>query len=333
MTPLLAVENLVVRYPVSGAFAAFLAGRPARIDAVAGVTFRIAAGETFALVGESGSGKTTVARAIAGLAPAAAGSIRFEGRGLAGLSRFEWRGVRRRMAIMFQDPVGSLSPRLTVRSLLAEPYRVHGLAGGDLAGKLAALLEKVGLSPDFLDRYPHQLSGGQARRVNVARALALEPSLLIVDEPTAGLDVSVQGDILNLLNDLQERFGLAILLITHNLHVVRHVAHRLAIMYLGRFVEQGSADDIFKAARHPYAAALLAASPEPDPDARRSRIELAGEAPSLFERPGGCEFHPRCPFVREHCRAHRPCETQDARGHAFTCHYPMGEMRRLAPAG
>lgn len=322
MSVLLEVADLHVRYPAGGRFVAALTGRPATIEAVAGVSFAISQGETYALVGESGCGKTTLARAINGLVPAHDGSIRFAGQEIVGRSDAQMHLLRRQIAMVFQDPIGSLSPRLTVRSILAEPFRVHGLAGPDLDRKINRLLDLVGLPATFAGRYPHQLSGGQARRVGVARALALEPRLVIADEPTAGLDVSVQGEILNLLNELQERLGIAILVITHNLNVVRHIAHRMGIMYLGRLVEEGPTAAIFSHARHPYTVALLSANPEPDPDAVLKRLEIEGEVPSLLNRPTGCEFHPRCPFMTEVCRTVAPGYSEVDAGHRFTCHHP-----------
>ena len=225
---------------------------------------------------------------------------------------------------MFQDPVGSLSPRLTVRSLLAEPFRIHGLRGRDLRSEVRRLLRMVGLNEDFASRYPHQLSGGQARRIGVARALALGPKLVIADEPTAGLDVSVQGEVLNLLGRLQQELGISILAISHNLNVVRHITDRMGIMYLGRLVEQGPTDVIFSEPRHPYTLALLSANPQPDPDAVADRLELPGEIPSLMERPAGCEFHPRCPFARARCRDSLPGLEYGGGVHAWRCFYPVG---------
>jgi len=306
MSALLEIDGLEVRFPMAGGILGALTGRGAEIVAVAEVSLAVEAGTTFAIVGESGSGKTTLARAVNGLVAAQAGSIRFAGQELLGLSEAAFKPVRREVAMMFQDPVGSLSPRLTVRALLQEPFRVHGLSDRNLDAEVLRLLALVGLPPDFAGRYPHQLSGGQARRVGVARALALEPKLVIADEPTAGLDVSVQGEVLNLLNDLQERLGIAILIITHNLHVVRHVAHTMAIMYLGRVVEEGPTDRIFAQPRHPYTLALLSANPKPDPDAARHPLALKGEIPSLLSRPEGCEFHTRCPFVEARCRSQSP---------------------------
>jgi oligopeptide/dipeptide ABC transporter ATP-binding protein len=323
MTPLLSVRDLKIRYPVRGALAAALTGESAEIEAVSGVSFDVARGETLAIVGESGSGKTTVARTIAGLVRSHSGSVLFEGQELTGRRPAELKEIRRQMAIIFQDPVGSLSPRLRVGSILAEPFRVHGLAGNTMPRQIDRLLDLVGLPKEIAGRYPHQLSGGQARRINVARAIALEPKLLIADEPTAGLDVSVQGEILNLLDELRERLGISMLIITHNLHVVRHIAGRMAIMYLGRIVESGPTARLFAAPRHPYTAALLSASPRPDPDAMPQRLEISGEIPSLFRRPSGCEFHTRCPFACEKCRFEPPPPTVTGPGEFFTCHFPL----------
>jgi peptide/nickel transport system ATP-binding protein len=319
--PLLSVSDLKVRFRIGG-FMAALAGQPTEIEAVAGVSFTLERGRTFALVGESGSGKTTLARAVNGLQKSAAGSVRFEGRELRSLPAAEWTPLRRRMSMMFQDPVGSLSPRLSVRSLLAEPFAIHRLSGRDVNAEVMRLLALVGLPCDFADRYPHQLSGGQARRVGVARAVALDPVLIIADEPTAGLDVSVQGEVLNLLNDLRDRMGLSMLIITHNLHVVRQIADRMAVMYLGRFVEEGETEAIFTAPHHPYTAALLSANPEPDPDKVHDRIALPAEVPSLLDRPSGCEFHTRCPFVRDICALDAPMSSVVGASR-LTCHFPL----------
>ena len=321
MTPLLEVLDVVIRFPVGSRLSAALSGTPASVDAVAGVSFSLNAGETYALVGESGSGKTTLARGIAGLTPLSAGSVVLGGEKISGLPERQLRRFRRDVGMIFQDPVGSLSPRLSIRSNIAEPFRVHG-EGGDIDLNVAQLLDEVGLPSAFGSRYPHQLSGGQLRRVGVARALALRPKLVIADEPTAGLDVSVQGEVLNLLNELQSALGITFLIITHNLNVVRHIADRLAVMYLGRIVEEGPTAAIFSRPRHRYTQALLSANPEPDPDARRDRIEIVGDVPSLFHRPPGCEFHPRCPAALDVCRVDRPAVTIGGAGHSFTCHNP-----------
>lgn len=225
--------------------------------------------------------------------------------------------------MIFQDPIGSLSPRYSVRGLLAEPFKIHGLADRNLDAEVNRLLSLVGLPAAIAERYPHQLSGGQARRVGVARAIALSPKLVVADEPTAGLDVSVQGEVLNLLNELRERLGLAMLIITHNLSIVRHIADRMAIMYLGRFVEQGETGAIFARPRHPYSLALLSANSEPDPDARPQRIALEGEVPSLLARPSGCEFHGRCPFVQARCRGEAPALIEAPDGRRVACHFPL----------
>lgn len=313
MSGLLNVHDLCVRYPLRGG----------PVDVVLGVSLDVHRGRTLAVVGESGSGKTTLAMALCGLVPLAAGEVRFDGEELARDRHGRLVPDRKRLALMFQDAVGSLSPRMTVRSILAEPRRMHGPGPVDADQEALRLLSLVGLGDEIADRFPHQLSGGQARRVCLARALALGPDLLIADEPTAGLDVSVQGEVLNLLARVQRESGLGILVITHNLNVVRHVADDMAIMYLGRFIEQGDSARIFSAPRHPYTAALLSASPGPDPQARRDRIELAGEVPSLRNRPTGCEFHTRCPRARTLCTVRFAGPTQDAGPRVFHCHFPM----------
>ena len=297
---------------------------------VAGVSFDVHSGETFALVGESGSGKTTLARAVNGLQPISAGSVTFDGRPIDGLAMRKMKPLRRTMSMMFQDPIGSLSPRMNVRSLVTEAYRIHGVKA-NLRAEAERLLSLVGLHMDFADHFPHQLSGGQARRVGVARAIALDPKLIIADEPTAGLDVSVQGEILNLLSDLRERLGLAMIIITHNLHVVRHVVDRMAVMYLGRFVETGPIEQVFSAPAHPYTAALLSANPEPDPGRARDRIALPTEVPSLISRPAGCEFHTRCPWAQETCRIKVP-EPAVIGERRVTCHFPLEKGAR-PPSG
>ncbi|MER8656164.1 ABC transporter ATP-binding protein [Mesorhizobium sp. M0847] len=325
MSALLSVQDLRVRFRTMGSLKALTTGTADPfIDAVCGVSFEIHKGETLALVGESGSGKSTIARTIIGLQPAVSGSIRFDGQELIGLKAAERKSYLRRMTMMFQDPVGSLSPRLTVQSLLTEPFRIHGVSNRDPDAEAERLLRTVGLTADFGRRYPHQLSGGQARRVGVARALALNPDLIIADEPTAGLDVSVQGEVLNLLARLQDELGIAILIITHNLNVVRHMADRMAIMYLGRLVEIGSTESIFDYPRHPYTQALLSANPVPDPDAVLNRIEIKGEVPSMLTRPSGCEFHTRCRYAQDICSRvfPEPAATDDTE-HRFKCHFPL----------
>ncbi len=332
MPELLKVEKLRVRFRTAGLVKAITRGiADPHIDAVMHVSFNLTQGETFGLVGESGSGKTTLGRAVIGLVEAAEGSITVDGHELIGLDETSYRTVRRNMAMMFQDPVASLSPRKTVRNIITEPFRIHGIAGRDAARDARRLLNLVGLHEGFLGAYPHQLSGGQARRVGVARALALEPRIIIADEPTAGLDVSVQGEILNLMNRLQRELGLSYLIITHNLPVVRHVSDRLAIMYLGRFVETGATQEIFTRPAHPYTLGLLAAVPEPDPDKRRDKLELEGEIPSLMNRPKGCEFHTRCPFAQDRCRSVAPEFREVAPGRMASCHFPYPDPSDARP--
>jgi oligopeptide/dipeptide ABC transporter ATP-binding protein len=328
MSDLLQVSDLRVRYPVPGGLAAKLKrGRPSYVDVVHGVSLNIRRGETMAVVGESGSGKTTLAMALCGLAPLLGGEVHFQGSSVAQNSQRYLQPDRKRVALMFQDPVGALSPRMTVRKLLAEPFRIHPGLSDNPDRSARDLLSMVGLTDDFADRYPHQLSGGQARRVGVARALALKPDLLIADEPTAGLDVSIQGEILNLLSNLQQEMGLGIMVITHNLNIVRHVADYMSIMYLGRFIEQGLTDTVFHQPRHPYTAALLAANPGAHPAAHAGagagpgpeRITLKGEVPGLLHRPPGCEFHPRCPRAQADCLESFPASEGSSEVQAWHC--------------
>jgi len=319
--PLLQVRGLDVSFPVSRSLAARLAGRPGSVDVLCGVSLEVERGQSVALVGESGSGKSTLARAIVGLVGAEKGSIAVGGREARG-SAGALREARRRVAMTFQDPVGSLSPRLTVRSLLLEALGLRGVATSRRPERAAELLELVGLSSGFLGRFPHELSGGQARRVGVARALALEPELLLADEPTSGLDVSVQGEILNLLVDVQRRLGLALLLICHNMAVVRLVADRVVVLYLGRVVEECPTAEVLAEPRHPYTRALLAASPSADPDRPPIEPELSGDVPSLLRRPAGCELHGRCREAQGRCREEAP-ELVFAERRGCRCHFPI----------
>ena len=323
MAELLELNRLRVRFRVVKPLAAWLAGiRDPMIDAVADVSLGIPEGGAFGLVGESGSGKTTLGRAIMGLVSVWSGEIRMGGTPYPKSGGNALKTWRRHVAMTFQDPTGSLSPRLTVRALVTEPFRIHGMTDCDLGAEARRLISLVGLSADFLERYPHELSGGQARRVGIARALALEPRLLIADEPTAGLDVSVQGEVLNLLARLRGELGIALLLITHNLAAVRLSAERLGVMYMGRLIETGLTAAIFRAAAHPYTAALLAAIPVADPTRHRERA-IAGEVPSLLNRPPGCEFHTRCPRAEPRCRAEAPEPREIAPGHVARCHFPL----------
>lgn len=300
MTDILDVRDLQVHFPGRG-------GAPVR--AVDGVSLTIAPGETLGLVGESGCGKSTLANAVVGLLPPTAGSVRVAGTERVGADRRELRAMRAHVQMVFQDPVTSLNLRMTVGEAIGEPLRVRGLArGGELRARVGGLLEEVGLRPEHATRFPHQFSGGQRQRVVIARALALRPSLLICDEPVSALDVSVRAQILNLLIDLQARHGMASLFVSHDLAVVRHIADRIAVMYLGRLVELAPRDALFAAPRHPYTRALLAAVPEPDPAVQRakSRIPLTGEIPSPSAPPPGCRFHTRCPLAIAQCRSEVP---------------------------
>ena len=322
--PLLDVSDLCVRFRVMGALRARLRGvRNPFVDAVLTASLTLMHGKTIGLVGESGSGKTTLGRAVMGLVKARSGAARFAGVDLLRLSPAEFKPLRRNLAMMFQDPVGSLSPRQTLKSLITEPFEIHRPEGVDIDAEAVRLCDMVRLPRSFLTRYPHELSGGQARRVGVARALALNPKLIIADEPTAGLDVSVQGEILNLMGELQAEHGLGYLIISHNLPVVRHICDRLAIMYLGRLVERGDCETIFERPAHPYTEALVRGVPQPDPDKRRTLLSIAGEVPSVTNRPAGCEFHPRCKYATPRCKAERPEETTLWDGRVVMCHYPL----------
>ncbi|WP_335949173.1 ABC transporter ATP-binding protein [Salipiger bermudensis] len=329
--PLLDVTDLNVQFRTMGPLKARMRGvaRPF-VDAVLDVSLDAKHGETVALVGESGSGKTTLGRTILNLQAAAGGSVRFDGQEITGMAERRFKPLRRDMAMMFQDPIGSLSPRKSVRALITEPLLIHGTQGGDLDTEAERLADMVRLPRAFLSRYPHELSGGQARRVGVARALALNPRLIVADEPTAGLDVSVQGEILNLMADLQAEHGLSYLIITHNLPVVRHIADRIAIMYLGRIVEDGPAAQVFANPAHPYTRALVEGVPQPDPDRRRPEAaKIEGEVPSLLRRPEGCDFSSRCPLARDACRAAKPEHRNISAERRHACLFPLHDKNDL----
>jgi peptide/nickel transport system ATP-binding protein len=324
MNALLQIEDLAVTLSRPSLLDRLLdPGGAPPFNIIEGVSFSLLPGETLGLVGESGSGKTTLARTILGLVRASGGRIAFEGKEMSRPADF--RAMRRRSAMMFQDPVASLSPRLRVGTLLTEPMVIQGVPMPDRKAVAKALLAQVGLPASFVDRFPHELSGGQARRLGVARALSMNPHLLLADEPTAGLDVSVQGDVLNLIADLKRELGFAAIIVTHNLAMVRHVSDRLAIMYLGRLVEIGPTQDVFDAPLHPYTATLIRSEPVPDPRRRRAELAIRGEIPSVFRRPPGCEFHTRCPFARERCRTDAPAYRQMTGGRKVRCHYPLVE--------
>jgi oligopeptide transport system ATP-binding protein len=317
--PLLEVRDLVKHFPVGGGFF-----RPRGVvRAVDGVSFTIRRGETLGLVGESGCGKTTTGRVILQLERPTSGSVRFDGRELTTLDGAGLRSARRRMQIIFQDPYSSLNPRMTVGQILGEPLAVHALVPdrAERAERVRALLGHVGLLPQHADRYPHELSGGQRQRVGIARALAVQPALVVCDEPVSALDVSIQAQIINLLEDLQARFDLTYLFVAHDLSVVRHISDRVAVMYLGRIVELADRQALYAEPLHPYTRALLSAVPIPDPavEARRERIVLGGEVPSPLTPPSGCVFHPRCPLAVDRCRQVVP-ELREVRpGHRAAC--------------
>jgi peptide/nickel transport system ATP-binding protein len=313
VTAVLDLASLSVEFPLGG----FLSRR--RLPILQDVTLSVGRGESLALVGESGSGKTTLARAVMGLQSISGGRILFDGRPVAVPADFS--RLRRDAAMMFQDATASLSPRMTVGYLVTEPFRIHRQPLPDPERAARELLAMVGLPPAIARRYPHELSGGQARRVGVARALALRPRLVIADEPTAGLDVSVQAEVLNLMADLRRDMGLAYLIITHNLALVRHVADRISVLYLGRVVEEGPTAQVFAAPAHPYTASLIAAEPRPDPRRRRADLAIRGEVPSVLRRPPGCEFHTRCALARDLCRRLAPALEPAGAGRLARCHF------------
>jgi oligopeptide/dipeptide ABC transporter ATP-binding protein len=305
--PLLEVRDLRTYFPIRRGIMSRVTGY---IRAVDGVSFDVYPGRTLGLVGESGCGKTTVARTILRLIPATAGTIRFRGQDFLAHRGEQLRRVRRHMQIIFQDPVSSLNPRMTVGNIVGEPIEVHGLArGAERRRMVAGLLERVGLDPSYASRYPHEFSGGQRQRIGIARALALSPDLIVCDEPVSALDVSIQSQILNLLQDLQRERGIAFLFVAHNLAVIEHFSHDVAVMYLGRIVERASSRELYANPRHPYTVALLSAVPEPDPRPVKRRIVLRGEVPSPMNPPSGCPFHPRCALARQAAQEAAPADT------------------------
>jgi oligopeptide/dipeptide ABC transporter ATP-binding protein len=314
--PLLEVENLGRQFVARRS----VLGRPtAMIAAVEAVSFALQAGTTLALVGESGCGKTTLGRLVLRLIDPTAGRIRFDGRDVTALKERQLKSMRRNAQLIFQDPYASLNPRMTVNQILAEPLALHAVVPPSRRGeRVSELLRLVGLEPRAARRYPHEFSGGQRQRIAIARALAVEPKLVVCDEPVSALDVSIRAQVLNLLRELQHRLGLAYIFISHDLAVVKHVADRIAVMHLGRIVEIGPSEALFANPRHPYTRALLSAIPLPAPGLKRERIILHGEMPSALHPPAGCAFHPRCPVAIEHCRTVRP----ELKGsmHAAACH-------------
>ncbi len=317
--PLLEVRNLKKHFPLR---TTFFGGAQGVVHAVDGVSFSIAKGETLALVGESGCGKSTVGRAILRLFDITSGEVLIEGRRIDDLTAGQLRPLRRRVQVVFQDPFSSLNPRMRVRDILAEPIRNFGLAASDaeLDKKIADLIEIVRLPGDSAGRWPHEFSGGQRQRIGIARALAAAPDLIICDEAVSALDVSVKAQIVNLLQDLQRQLGLALLFISHDLAIVEHMTHRVAVMYLGRIVEMGPKQAIFATPRHPYTKALLSAVPVPDPEAPRNRTILKGDVPSPINPPPGCHFHTRCPVAMARCRIETPVLRDHEPDHSVACH-------------
>ncbi len=318
----LEVRDLKVHFPVMAG--AVVRKQVGSVKAVDGVSFNVRRGETLGLVGESGCGKSTTGLAVLRMIDITSGQVVFEGQDITGADRAEMRPIRRRMQMVYQDPFGSLNPRMKVSQIVGEPLEVHGLAGNRAAynERVASLLDMVGLLPDMADRYPHEFSGGQRQRIGIARALALEPSLIICDEPVSALDVSIQAQVVNLFQEIQERMGLTYVFIAHDLAVVRHISHRIAVMYLGRIVEIASRAELYKEPLHPYTQALLAAIPIPDPEVEASRPQqiITGEVPSAMRPPAGCRFHTRCPKVMDVCKTEIPPMREMPGGRAVACH-------------
>ena len=316
--PLVEVRGLRKEFTIGGGF--FGRSR-AIIRAVDGVDLTIRSGETLGVVGESGCGKSTLGRCVLRLTEPTAGSVTFDGQDVLALASGDLRRMRREMQIVFQDPYASLNPRMRIGAIVAEGIEIHDLArGAEKRRRVEELLAKVGLRPEHYDRYPHEFSGGQRQRVGIARALAVGPRFIVADEPVSALDISIQAQVLNLLRALQEEMQLAYLFISHDLRVVEHVSHRVAVMYLGKIVEQAPRDELYRNPRHPYTRALLSAVPNPNPREHKERMRLGGDVPSPINPPAGCAFHPRCPFAEERCRREVPPLEEGAGEHAVACH-------------
>ena len=316
---LLSVKNLKKYFPITGGIMSRVVGN---VRAVDGVSFDIARGETLGLVGESGCGKTTTGRAVLRLIEPTAGRVEFEGKNIMEFSPKAMRAVRRQMQIIFQDPFGSLNPRMSVGQIIQEPLVIHGVGNRtQREARVKELLDVVGLASYHVQRFPHEFSGGQRQRVGIARALALNPKLIVADEPVSALDVSIQSQILKLLEDLQKEFDLTYLFIAHGLNVIRHISDRVGVMYLGVMVELGSAAEIYQKPLHPYTEALFSAIPVPNPELKRSRIVLQGDLPSPVHPPSGCRFHTRCPIAQDRCRREVPVWKESFPGHFVACHF------------
>jgi oligopeptide/dipeptide ABC transporter ATP-binding protein len=325
--PLLEAEHVTVLFPVK---AGLLVDRTVgHVHAVDDVSFRLPSGETLGIVGESGCGKTTLIRALARLLDTTDGAIRFRGEDITGAGRRALQPVRRQVQMVFQDPQASLNPRKRVSQILATPLRLRGVPRDKVEAETRRLLDRVGLSPEHLNRFPHEFSGGQRQRIGIARALAMDPQLILLDEPVSALDVSIQAQVINLLDDLQDEFRLSYVFVAHDLSVVRHVSDRIIVMYLGKLMEVSPSEELYSKPIHPYTSALLGAIPIPDPRQNRARERpiVAGEPPSPVSPPSGCRFHPRCPRATEICSRVEPQLTEYANGHLAACHHPQNVSR------